>query len=270
MQNQPLVSIVMATFNEPEAVISEAIESILNQTYKNLELIIVDDSTDKSTKNTIEKYLSDKRVVYYHPERRLGFVPALNKGLSLSSGEYIARMDGDDICYPERLEKQVVFLQENKDISIVGGQIDIINSAGELISKRHYPTGGIKLFLFSCLRSPFAHSTVFMRRSIIDAGLKYDESLPASEDIDLWLKIMYSGYKWANINDTVLKFRVSDDFAIKRSAEKEVVYTAKVRKENFSGKYFLHWLLSYLLSRIYLYMPHKWLAYMHNRQNHQN
>ena len=267
---EPLVSVIMATFNEPNEIISQAIESVLNQTYKNIELIVVDDITNEDTKKASKKYLSDNRVIYYHPEQRLGFVPALNKGISLSSGEYIARMDGDDICYSDRLEKQIDFLQKNEHISIVGGQIDIINSAGELISKRHYPTDGVRLFLFSCLRSPFAHSTVVMRRSLIDAGLIYNESLPASEDIDLWLRIMYSGYKWANTHDTVLKFRVSEDFAVKRSSDKEVIYTAKVRKENFSGKYFLHWLLSYLLSRIYLYMPHKWLAYMHNRQNHQN
>lgn len=270
MQNEPLVSIVMAAFNEPPAIISEAINSVLDQSYKNLELIIVDDSTDKNTVAEIEKYLSDKRVVYVHPDKRLGFVPALNKGLSLAKGDYIARMDGDDICYPDRIVKQIDYLENNKQIMIVGGQIDIINSAGKLISKRRYPEKGLKLYLFSCLRSPFAHSTVVMRRSLMDAGFKYNESLPASEDLDLWLKVMYAGYKIANIQDTVLKFRVSDDFAIKRSGQKEVVYTAKVRKETFSWKYFSHWLLSYLLSRIYLYMPHKWLASMHNKQNNQD
>ena len=267
--NKPLVSVVMATYNEPPEIIGQAIESVLNQTYTNLELIIVDDSTDKETISAIAGYLSDSRVVYEHPEEKLGFVPALNRGLSLSKGEYIARMDGDDICFKDRLEKQITFLENNKKIALTGGQIEIIDSKGNLISKRGYPTSKAGLFIFSCIRSPFAHSTVVMRRDIIDAGFKYDESLPASEDIDLWLRIMYAGYKVTNIKDTVLKFRVSDDFAEKRSGDKEVIYTALARKKNFSGRHFLHWLLSYLFSRIYLYMPSKWLAFMHKKQNHQ-
>ena len=112
--NKPLVSVVMATYNEPPEIIGQAIESVLNQTYTNLELIIVDDSTDKETISAIAGYLSDSRVVYEHPEEKLGFVPALNRGLSLSKGEYIARMDGDDICFKDRLEKQITFLENNK------------------------------------------------------------------------------------------------------------------------------------------------------------
>lgn len=264
-----MVSVIMATYNESPEVIGQAIESVLGQTYDNLELIIVDDSTNADTISKIKEYLSDNRVIYNHPESKMGFVPALNYGLSISKGEYIARMDGDDICFPCRLEKQIEFLENNKKIALAGGQIEIIDSKGNLISKRSYPTSKPELFIFSCIRSPFAHSTVVMRRAIIDDGFKYDESLPASEDIDLWLRIMYAGYKVTNIKDTVLKFRVSDDFAEKRSGDKEVVYTALARKKNFSGKHFLHWLLSYLFSRIYLYMPSKWLAFMHKKQNHQ-
>ena len=266
---EPLVSVVMSTYNEPPEIIGEAIDSVLRQTYKNLELIIVDDSTNSDTVAAIKEYAKDNRVLYHHPEVKAGFVPALNIGLSLAKGEFIARMDGDDICYPDRFRKQINFLKENPKIMLVGGQTDIIDFGGNLISKRHYPTSGAGLFLFSCLRSPLAHSTVVMRRELIDAGFKYDESLPASEDIDLWLKIMYAGYKVRNIGDTVLKFRVSDDFAQKRSSDKEVVYTARIRKKNFSSKHICHWLLSYLFSRIYLYMPSKWLAFMHKKQNRQ-
>ncbi|MBO7519951.1 MAG: glycosyltransferase [Clostridia bacterium] len=267
---EPLVSIVMATFNEPPIIIGRAIESVLAQTYKNIELIIIDDSTNADTLNKIKEYLNDNRVKYVHPENKAGFVPALNIGLSLSKGKYIARMDGDDICFLDRLEKQIKFLKENPEVMLAGGQIEIIDFDGKVISKRHYPTSGAGLFFFSCLRSPFAHSTVIMRRELIDAGFKYDESLPASEDIDLWLRIMYAGHKVRNIGDTVLQFRVADDFAQKRSADKEVIYTALARKKNFSFKHIFHWILSYLCSRIYLYMPSKWLAFMHKKQNHQN
>ncbi|MBR4761404.1 MAG: glycosyltransferase [Clostridia bacterium] len=266
---EPLVSVVMATYNEPPDIVGEAIESILGQTYKNLELIIVDDSTKVDTLEKIKSYLGDERVVYHHAEKKLGFVPALNVGLSLSKGEYIARMDGDDICYSDRLEKQIEYLESHPKIAVVGGQVDIMDYSGKTVSHRNYPAGGAGLFIFSCIRSPFAHSAVVMRRELKEKGLTYNEALPASEDMDLWLRIMYAGYKIANIKDTVLKFRVSDDFAEKRSGETEVKYTAMVRKKNFSGRHLLHWLLSYLFSRIYLYMPSRWLAAMHNRQNHQ-
>lgn len=266
-KSNPLISVVMATFNESPEIIQKSIESILSQTYPYFELIIVDDSTKQETILQIQKLSTDNRIHFIHNENRLGFVPSLNRGLREAKGKYVARMDGDDISYPERFEHQVRFLEANPQYYILGGNTDIINSNGEKISYRKYPVGDLEVFLFSAYRCPLAHSTVMMRAELLDKGFLYDESLPASEDIDFWLRAYYQGYKITNLDETLLQFRISDDFSEKRSGRKEVVYTAQVRKKHCTWKKPVHSALSYTLSRIYLYMPATLLASLHDKQN---
>ena len=126
-KEKQLVSVVMATFNEPVEMIEGAIGSILNQTYQNIELLIFDDSTKPDTIASIDKIaLSDARVSVHRFSERKGFVESLNEGLKLAKGEYIARMDGDDFSLQERIKKEVDFLLDNPSIAVVGGQMDII------------------------------------------------------------------------------------------------------------------------------------------------
>lgn len=109
-KEKQLVSVVMATFNEPVEMIEGAIGSILNQTYQNIELLIFDDSTKPDTIASIDKIaLSDARVSVHRFSERKGFVESLNEGLKLAKGEYIARMDGDDFSLPERIKKRSIF-----------------------------------------------------------------------------------------------------------------------------------------------------------------
>lgn len=103
----PLVSVIMATFNEPVKFIKQSVSSILNQTYGNLELIIADDSTKESTTAALDKMAeNDKRIVILRQNERMGFVHALNEGLKIAKGDFIARMDGDDVAVPERIASQ--------------------------------------------------------------------------------------------------------------------------------------------------------------------
>ena len=107
-KNKPLVSVIMATFNEQERFIKESIDSILGQTYQNLELLIADDSTNNDTIRVIDDFARrDNRVKVIRKESRMGFVKALNIALKEAKGEYIARMDGDDVALPDRFKKQI-------------------------------------------------------------------------------------------------------------------------------------------------------------------
>ena len=189
-KEKQLVSVVMATFNEPVEMIEGAIGSILNQTYQNIELLIFDDSTKPDTIASIDKIaLSDARVSVHRFSERKGFVESLNEGLKLAKGEYIARMDGDDFSLPERIKKEVDFLLDNPSIAVVGGQMDIMNESGKVISHRSYPKGGVSLWLFSCIRNPLAHPTIMMRRELVDRGYRYNEKLKMSEDLDFLASI---------------------------------------------------------------------------------
>ena len=262
----PLVSVIMATFNEPVKYIKEAIESILNQTYSHLELIIVDDSTKKDTIETINFYTNDPRVIILRNNTRMGFVPALNRGLKKAKGQYIARMDGDDISFKDRIEKQVSYFELNKNIDILGGNMQIINEKGEIISHRSYLRGKFLLQIGGIFRSPVAHPTVMFRRSIIDHQLFYDESFLKSEDIDFWFRLRNNGFKIANLSDNFLFFRISGDLAKKRSRE-HFSYNYKARCKNFSWKYFYLDIPSIIITKLYILIPKKFISLYYSLEN---
>lgn len=218
--HHPLVSIVMATFNESVNFITEAIESILHQTYNNWELLICDDSTNAKTIDAINQLANtDSRIKIIRKSERMGFVNALNEGLSNAKGELIARMDGDDIAIDTRLEKQVAFAATHPNISLFGGNIYIINEQGEVLTERHYETSPHKIQRMFMYRNPFAHPTIMFRRNIIDRGFLYDTQFKKAEDVEFYLRLYKNGYQFRNLNDFLLKYRVVGDMQKKRQLD---------------------------------------------------
>ena len=266
---QPLVSVIMPTFNEVPEMVSSAIQSILQQTYKNFEFHIFDDSTDEKTIRTIDSFCSDSRINIHRFPTRVGFIKSLNLGLEAATGKYIARMDGDDFSFSDRFEKEIAFLEDdnNKNIAVVGGQISIIDEHGQITSSRSYPLKGLKFFLFSCARNPMAHPTIMMRREIVDSGYRYDENLKMSEDLDFWLRLMNDGYKLANIPDTILNYRVTNNFLAKRTSDVQRTVMAQVRKKNFSKHRLLHSTLSSLAGWLFTHVPRSALDSVYNIEN---
>lgn len=267
ISNKPLVSVIMATYNEKPNIIKSSIQSILDQSYSNFELLIFDDSTNVETKSAIDDMSKDSRVCVYRESTRVGFVESLNKGLKKAQGDFIARMDGDDFALRERLEKEVSFLLTHKNIMVVGGQMDIMDEHNNIVSHRNYPERGIKLWLFSCYRNPLAHPTVMMRRKIVDRGYLYNEKLKMSEDLDFWLRLMNDGYKIANLPDTVLRFRVQSDFINKRVNEKQRMYMSKVRKMNFRTKHPVHGVLSVVAGWIFTHISAESIKTIYKKEN---
>lgn len=264
--NKPLVSIVMATFNEPVAFLITSISSILEQSYQNIELIIIDDSTLYETRQVIDSFCVDQRVILVRKETRMGFVPALNEGLRIAKGKYIARMDGDDESMKDRIEKQVYFLENNSRCAILGGAMNIMNESQQIISFRSYPSSGIKLLLWTVLRNPLAHPTVMFRRKIVDDGFYYDETFKKSEDIELWLRLRNQGFCIMNLKDVLLNYRVVGDLATKRD-KKHFKYNYLARKKNFSLQFFLFDIFSLLIVQLYLYLPAKLRSFTYAREN---
>lgn len=268
-KNSPLVSVVMASFNEDPEMIGKSISSILNQTYKNFELLIFDDSTKQGTKDKIDSFTTDRRVKVFRFPERVGFVKSLNKGLEAARGKYIARMDGDDISLPIRFEKEVRFLEKYKDIAVVGGQINIMDETDNITSTRTYPLGGLKLYLFSCARNPLAHPTIMMRRALVDRGFRYDENLKMSEDLDFWLRLLNAGYHIANLSDVVLNYRVQSNFTEKRSSDTQREYMADVRKKNFDSHHLFHSVLSNVSGWMFTHVPVGAINKLYKKENNQ-
>ena len=211
MKETPKVSVIIATYNRSH-LISRAIQSILNQTYKNIEVIIVDDSSTNKTQNIISEFnQKDTRIVYIRNKNRLGFAKSLNKGIEISKGKYIARLDDDDFwCDPQKLEKQIKFLEEHPEYVLVGGGAIVVGEKGKEYFRVLLPETDEKIrefMLFDCL---FPHSTVVFRRDIWKTVGGYNEregikGVGSGEDWDLWLRFGEFG-KFYNFQEYFLNY----------------------------------------------------------------
>lgn len=195
----------MGVYNEEEY-LERAIESVLEGTYENLEFIIVDDaSTDRSAE--IVKSYDDPRIVFLENNTNRGLTVSLNRGLERASGKYIARQDADDISEPDRLARQVAFLERNEQVAVVGSGAYLIDGDGEVIDHRvGYCSPSFGDFLE---KSHLVHGSIVARRSVLEDVGGYDELFRYGQDYDLWLRI--AKRHWiANIPDPFYRLRIHD------------------------------------------------------------
>lgn len=206
-ESNPLVSVLMTAYNAEEY-IGLAIESILDQTYKNFEFIIVEDCSKDDTWKIIQEYAKkDKRIVATRNEVNLNAGGSSNKGLKLCKGKYVVRMDADDWSFPDRIEKQVAFMEENRSVVSSGGTIIICDEDLEEITEREYPKNCKEIEKLILRLNPVPHPASIWRKETIDKTNGYPPKLGMSEDYALTLDIAQYG-ELANIEDTLIKYRV--------------------------------------------------------------
>jgi glycosyltransferase involved in cell wall biosynthesis len=189
MNKEPLVSIVLSVYNG-EKYLREAIESMLNQTYTNFEFLIINDGSTDTTEEII-LYYKDERIRYVKNEQNLKLIASLNKGLDLAIGKYIARIDADDISMPERLEKQVNFMESDNEIGLLGSNILNFEESIDYTSKTNYLClhDDIKFKLF--FDTHFPHPTAFIRTEIIRRyNFHFDSNALHAEDYELWNRMV--------------------------------------------------------------------------------
>lgn len=205
---QPLVSVVMPMHNS-QAHVGEAIESILKQSLSEFELVVVDDySTDASLE--VAASFRDSRIRIITNHRTKGVAHAFNSGVELANGNYVARMDSDDISSPRRLKMQMRFLDQNPAISVVGGSLLILEPTGRIRKDpgpRPYSPGhvGWSLLFFCSLAFP----TVMIRRDAFETIEGCDPRFSPVDDYDIWLRMLRQGMRMANLKETVLTYRIS-------------------------------------------------------------
>lgn len=183
MERSPRVTVLMAVYNG-ERYLREAIDSILGQTFADFEFLIVDDASMDGSARIIEEY-ADQRIRLVRNEVNRGLAVSLNRGLDMGRGEYVARMDGDDVSLPERLEKQVAFLDSHPEVGVCGTWVRYLGEgAGKVV---RYPTDP-EIIRAGLLFYPLvAHPSVMLRReSFVRHGLRYDPALRRSQDYELW------------------------------------------------------------------------------------
>ena len=253
MENKPLVSIVIPVHNG-EGYIKEAIDSCLNQTYENKEIIVVDDKSEDSTLDILREYEERIRVIPVEKQNGLGNV--INIGIRASNGEYVARMDADDVMYPTRLKRQLEYMQGHSACVAVGGQIDIIDQDGNITGHRKYAIEDQHIKRNMFMFQPFAHPAVTLRRSAVDTVGLYPENMWKVEDVKFFFLLSQVG-EFHNIKDTVLKYRMTFNTQSQHNMVEHFDKTNEMRKWaikelGIKPKLipFLWWKLEYIVVRI--------------------
>lgn len=219
------ISVLMSVYKaENPEYLDRALQSVWDdQTHKPNEIVLIaDGSLTPDLDKIIDKWKEalGASFVLCRNEVNLGLTKSLNKGLKKASGDFIARMDSDDISHPRRFELQYNFLIDNPDIDVVGGALQEFNDNNECLNIRYYPQNPKTIKKYICKASPLAHPTVMMRRRIFDSGLSYDERFRTSQDIALWFDVLYKGYNISNLSDITIYFRFAEDVFKRRSREK--------------------------------------------------
>lgn len=214
MNGKPKVSVIMTVYNEQEH-IKKSVTSVLNQSYEDFELVIVNDGSDDRTREILENEFNDRRMKIFNQENK-GRVKALNQALNLSMGEYIAILDADDYCLPERLEKQVEFLDRNPDVGAVGTAYYRYDEIRREKWIRKYPTENEKIKKEMSKYMPLAHSSVMIRRYCLKEIGNYNEEFDTLQDMELLIRIAKK-FKLANLNEPLIIRNIRSDSFFHRS-----------------------------------------------------
>lgn len=227
-----MISVIMSTYKEDERLLRESIESILNQTYRDFEYIIILDYPDNDVhKSVIEEYaLKDNRIHFYINEKNMGLTDSLNRGLSLCHGEYIARMDADDISLPDRLERQMKYLEKNH-YDLIGGITEMINENGSLLySIKSVPTDPKKINKALRYSQCIAHPTWLGKKEVFEKNAGY-RHMPLCEDYDFTLRAVLNGFVISNLNEPVLKYRMTSNSISRSNLFEQYLYMSYITNE---------------------------------------
>ncbi|WP_119293256.1 glycosyltransferase family 2 protein [Azohydromonas sediminis] len=205
MTDAPSVTVLMPAYNA-ERYVAEAARSILEQTWRDFELLVIDDGSTDGTLKALQA-LDDRRLRIERNPGNLGLIATLNRGLELARGRYVARMDADDVAQPRRLEMQLTYLEAHPDIAVLGTAVDLIDNVGRRFSGLRYPTDPTAIRALLIEECCLVHPTVVFRRDVVRAVGGYDPQARHAEDYDLWLRLA-DRHRLANLDEPLLSYRI--------------------------------------------------------------
>lgn len=230
-------SVIMATYKESIECLKQSIESIINQTYNDFEFIIILDNPDnKEHIAFINDYVcKDERIKFYINDKNMGLTNTLNRGLKLAEGKYICRMDADDISELYRMEHQKKYLEEN-DFDLIGGISQMIDEDGNTIySIKKVPTNFKKIKKCIKYNQVISHPTWFGKKEVFDKLNGY-RNMPLCEDYDFTLRAILQGFKISNVNECVLKYRMTKDSISRSNLFEQYLFARYITKQYSEGK----------------------------------
>lgn len=228
----PAISVVMSAYNAAPF-LKECIDSILTQTFEDFELIVVDDGSTDHSVEIVQSY-TDTRIRLIKSEHN--YIQSLNKGIGLAKGKYVARMDADDIMFPERLEEEFKFMEEHPDIDVCGSYVKVFNGKG--IYPLPMPTKHNDIAAIMVIQCPFYHPTVMLRmekiRNLFFANGKcclYDAQYKYGEDYALWVKLLKQNFRFGGIPKALLHYRISNQQITSAHKDELNAFAKQVRTE---------------------------------------
>lgn len=228
---KPKISVVMAVYNGGE-LLNKTITSILHQTFEDYEFIIVDDCSTDATRQVVSSF-GDSRIVLVCNETNIGQTKSLNIGLRVAKGKYIARIDAGDVSLPDRLQKQVEYMENHPDTIVLGTSAFRYNEHGRILDVVHMPKSMSAIQQRIFFASPLVHISVLMRRKTINDLGGYDEDYHVLADFELWSRLIRNGYRLTSINDVLAGYMVSaQSFGNIHAAGKSVTEAVRIIKSN--------------------------------------
>jgi len=243
MISTPLVSVITPVYNR-EKYLAKCIESILNQTYENFEFIIIDDNSSDLTVNIIKDYLlRDSRIKFLENNKNLGATLSFNRGLDIAKGKYIARMDSDDISFPDRFKKQVDIFESWHDLEVLGTGAVLIDHKENEIGRKQFPSNFKKISNIIKTGVPVFDPSVMMRSSTLKEINGFDNRLAPADDYHLWLTLFKQKKIISNIDDYLIKYRLHDSNLSKVASREQLqksFLALKIYNSNFSTDEFFN------------------------------
>ena len=263
-----LVSVILPVYKPQLEYLKRAIQSILGQTYANFELIIIEDPSEFTGQEIIKSF-NDERIKYVLNQERTNFASQINQGLNLARGNFIARMDADDLSRPERLEKQLSFLLAHQEISAVGSNLIVIDEQDKIIGQRIYPDDSVSIAKKMCMKNVMAHSAVMFKKNDILTVGGYQSEFGTLADYDLWARMILAGYKFYNLQEFLLQYRLHQGATKKYFLKNQLSDTLHIKQKYFRWK--KDWNSSakirYWLEKILLFMPNKFIYWLFVKTN---
>lgn len=230
----PRVSVIMAAHNAGRFV-AEAVESILRQTMPDWELIVVDDASTDDTPEVLRRF-NDARITILRNEQNSGPAVSRNRALEAARGEYIAILDADDVALPQRLERQVQFLEEHRDVSAAGSWAEKIDETGRVLDLWQTPTHPAQIEFMMTHTCPLLHPSAMARVEALRSIGGYDPAYSCAQDYDIWVRLALEGHRFACLPEVLIRYRSSaGQISTARRAE-QARYAARAAERYVKAK----------------------------------
>jgi cellulose synthase/poly-beta-1,6-N-acetylglucosamine synthase-like glycosyltransferase len=250
----PSVTVLMPVLNADPRFLGEAVRSILGQTHRDLELLVVEDPSPRPARELLESF-RDPRLRHLVNPTRTSFVEQLNRGLAEARSPLVARMDADDVAETDRIERQTEFLSRS-GADVVGSQLRIIDETGRCVAHRRYPTGHKQIVASLKRFNALAHPSVLFRKEVVLRGGGYQcPELAPAEDYELWCRLATLGARFGNVPEALLRYRIHPESSKSVHTVRTLRSTLAVKRMYWLGRMGVVDRLRMLAERLLLLLP---------------